>query len=98
VTAYEARDCSNICIFFRCSPFQVRSYAVSVLEKADDEELLCYLLQLVQALRYERSDHSRLASFLVQRGERAETRAVAASCKHSFLLLVRMIRLLVPSY
>lgn len=46
---------------------QVRAYAVSVLERADDEELRCYLLQLVQALRFERSDKSRLALFLVQR-------------------------------
>lgn len=46
---------------------EVRAYAVSVLERADDEELHCYLLQLVQALRFERSDKSRLALFLVQR-------------------------------
>lgn len=46
---------------------QVRAYAVSVLERADDEELQCYLLQLVQALRFERSDKSRLSHFLVQR-------------------------------
>ncbi|KAL6007020.1 hypothetical protein ACLOJK_032516 [Asimina triloba] len=46
---------------------EVRAYAVSVLERADDEELQCYLLQLVQALRFERSDKSRLAHFLVQR-------------------------------
>lgn len=50
-----------------CS-FQVRAYAVSVLERADDDELQCYLLQLVQALRFERSDKSRLSHFLVQRG------------------------------
>lgn len=48
-------------------PQQVRAYAVSVLERADDEELQCYLLQLVQALRFERSDKSRLSHFLVQR-------------------------------
>lgn len=54
---------------------QVRAYAVSVLERADDEELLCYLLQLVQALRFERSDKSRLSQFLVQR------------CKSYFLCL-----------
>ncbi|GER33568.1 phosphatidylinositol 3-kinase [Striga asiatica] len=48
-------------------PGQVRAYAVSVLERADDEELQCYLLQLVQALRFERSDKSRLSQFLVQR-------------------------------
>ncbi|XP_050206335.1 phosphatidylinositol 3-kinase, root isoform [Mercurialis annua] len=46
---------------------EVRAYAVSVLERADDEELQCYLLQLVQALRFERSDKSRLSQFLVHR-------------------------------
>ncbi|XP_010269374.1 PREDICTED: phosphatidylinositol 3-kinase, root isoform isoform X2 [Nelumbo nucifera] len=46
---------------------EVRAYAVSVLERADDDELQCYLLQLVQALRFERSDKSRLSHFLVQR-------------------------------
>ncbi|CAI9092938.1 OLC1v1028311C2 [Oldenlandia corymbosa var. corymbosa] len=46
---------------------EVRAYAVSVLERADDDELQCYLLQLVQALRFERSDKSRLSQFLVQR-------------------------------
>ncbi|KAH0467537.1 hypothetical protein IEQ34_002570 [Dendrobium chrysotoxum] len=46
---------------------EVRAYAVSVLGRADDEELHCYLLQLVQALRFERSDKSRLSVFLVQR-------------------------------
>ncbi|XP_072999990.1 phosphatidylinositol 3-kinase, root isoform [Typha latifolia] len=46
---------------------EVRAYAVTVLERADDEELQCYLLQLVQALRFERTDKSRLSLFLVQR-------------------------------
>uniref|UniRef100_A0A2P2KKP2 PIK helical domain-containing protein n=1 Tax=Rhizophora mucronata TaxID=61149 RepID=A0A2P2KKP2_RHIMU len=46
---------------------EVRAYAVNVLERADDEELQCYLLLLVQALRFERSDKSRLSQFLVQR-------------------------------
>eukprot|EP00850_Spirogloea_muscicola_P004644 SM000020S05994 [mRNA] locus=s20:381175:386922:+ [translate_table: standard] len=46
---------------------EVRAYAVSVLARAGDKELRCYLLQLVQALRYERSNTSRLASFLVSR-------------------------------
>lgn len=49
---------------------EVRGYAVSVLDRADDEELQCYLLQLVQALRFERSDKSRLSHFLVQRSLR----------------------------
>uniref|UniRef100_A0A251UN68 Putative phosphatidylinositol Kinase, Armadillo-type fold protein n=1 Tax=Helianthus annuus TaxID=4232 RepID=A0A251UN68_HELAN len=45
----------------------VSAHVVSVLERADDEELQCYLLQLVQAMRFERSDKSRLSQFLVQR-------------------------------
>ncbi|GAB4839778.1 hypothetical protein Ancab_020488 [Ancistrocladus abbreviatus] len=49
---------------------EVRAYAVSVLERAEDEELQCYLLQLVQALRFERSDRSCLSHFLVQRSLR----------------------------
>ncbi|KAJ5609624.1 Phosphatidylinositol 3-kinase [Penicillium herquei] len=55
---------------------EVRSYAVARLRKADDEELLLYLLQLVQALKYEESSfeqaddaarHSSLANFLITR-------------------------------
>ncbi|XP_057528744.1 phosphatidylinositol 3-kinase, root isoform isoform X2 [Amaranthus tricolor] len=49
---------------------EVRAYAVSVLERADDDELQCYLLQLVQALRFERSDRSCLSHFLVKRSLR----------------------------
>lgn len=54
----------------------VRSYAVDRLRKADDQELLLYLLQLVQGLKYEHisadADHestqdSSLARFLIQR-------------------------------
>ncbi|PYH48949.1 phosphatidylinositol 3-kinase VPS34 [Aspergillus saccharolyticus JOP 1030-1] len=54
----------------------VRSYAVERLRKADDEELLLYLLQLVQALKYEENPEgsaenaahdSSLANFLVAR-------------------------------
>ncbi|KAL4788684.1 kinase-like domain-containing protein [Aspergillus varians] len=54
----------------------VRSYAVERLHKADDDELLLYLLQLVQALKYEDSVHgdadmaahdSSLANFLITR-------------------------------
>lgn len=52
----------------------VRAYAVDRLRKADDEELLLYLLQLVQALKFE-PQHSReqdesdssLASLLIAR-------------------------------
>jgi hypothetical protein len=40
---------------------QVRGHAVATLQRHDDEELLYYLLQLVQALRYEQADLSRLA-------------------------------------
>ncbi|KAJ5573965.1 Phosphatidylinositol 3-kinase [Penicillium hispanicum] len=54
----------------------VRSYAVARLRKADDEELLLYLLQLVQALKYEENSEddaddaahdSSLANFLIAR-------------------------------
>lgn len=54
----------------------VRSYAVDRLRKADDYELLLYLLQLVQALKYEHIstevvegslEDSSLARFLIQR-------------------------------
>ncbi|PNP44833.1 hypothetical protein TGAMA5MH_03246 [Trichoderma gamsii] len=54
----------------------VRSYAVNRLRKADDDELLLYLLQLVQALKYEHMStdsneeniqDSPLAQFLIQR-------------------------------
>lgn len=54
----------------------VRTFAVERLRKADDNELLLYLLQLVQALKYEHispeSDHevaqdSSLARFLISR-------------------------------
>lgn len=54
---------------------EVRAYAVERLRKADDEELLLYLLQLVQALKFEppvtsRDEHepdSSLASFVIAR-------------------------------
>ena len=54
----------------------VRAYAVDRLRKADDEELLTYLLQLVQALKFEKislekdggtTQDSTLASFLISR-------------------------------
>jgi phosphatidylinositol 3-kinase len=48
----------------------VRGYAVERLKKADDDELLLYLLQLVQALKYEAAgdgDDSSLARFLINR-------------------------------
>ncbi|KAH7390258.1 kinase-like domain-containing protein [Cadophora sp. MPI-SDFR-AT-0126] len=54
----------------------VRAYAVDRLRKADDDELLLYLLQLVQALKFERispdsnkdaTQDSSLARFLISR-------------------------------
>lgn len=54
----------------------VRAYAVDRLRKSDDDELLLYLLQLVQALKFEPSPdsanreaikHSSLAKFLIER-------------------------------
>jgi phosphatidylinositol 3-kinase len=45
----------------------VRAFAVHQLEGAEDSELQCYLLQLVQALRYEPLCPSELSNFLVRR-------------------------------
>eukprot|EP01117_Protostelium_nocturnum_P005327 TRINITY_DN1939_c0_g1_i4.p1 TRINITY_DN1939_c0_g1~~TRINITY_DN1939_c0_g1_i4.p1 ORF type:complete len:705 (-),score=270.95 TRINITY_DN1939_c0_g1_i4:499-2613(-) len=46
----------------------VRDYAVERLEEASNEELLHYLLQLVQALRYDSEEHeSKLSGFLIAR-------------------------------
>ena len=50
----------------------VRAYAVDRLRKADDDELLTYLLQLVQALKFEKgpgssNQESPLADFLITR-------------------------------
>ncbi|KAF8753444.1 PI3 PI4-kinase family [Rhizoctonia solani] len=57
------------------SDSRVRSFAVKQLKRADDEELLLYLLQLVQALKFESPSSSStkdrasgLADFLVERG------------------------------
>lgn len=53
---------------------EVRTYAVNRLRKSDDDELLLYLLQLVQALKFESispdsdaTHDSSLARFLIQR-------------------------------
>eukprot|EP01132_Coremiostelium_polycephalum_P006787 gene6787-8421_t len=52
----------------------VRKYAVEILKKADDEELLYYLLQLVQATKYENFEvspiDSSLISFLIERSKK----------------------------
>ncbi|CEL55526.1 phosphatidylinositol 3-kinase [Rhizoctonia solani AG-1 IB] len=57
------------------SDSRVRSFAVKQLKRADDDELLLYLLQLVQALKFESPSSSStkdrasgLADFLVERG------------------------------
>ncbi|KAL3157710.1 hypothetical protein ABBQ32_012142 [Trebouxia sp. C0010 RCD-2024] len=61
---------------------QVRCHAVEVLQRTQDEELLYYLLQLVQALRYEATTHSRLSSFLISRATR---NTVMATLLHWYL-------------
>ena len=45
----------------------VRAYAVRQLTRADNDEISAYLLQLVQALRYETNYPSPLSSFLIER-------------------------------
>lgn len=49
----------------------VRQFAVSRLEKAEDIEIILYLLQLVQALRYE-PEESALCNFLVKKASENE--------------------------
>jgi hypothetical protein len=53
---------------------EVRTYAVSVLERAPDSEIQTYLLQLVQALRYEdrRHEGSSLITFLFHRAHQSD--------------------------
>jgi phosphatidylinositol 3-kinase len=49
----------------------VRTFGVSQLRRADDEELQLYLLQLVQAIKFERLEQrqeSSLVQFLIERG------------------------------
>ena len=46
---------------------EVRAYAVKQLARADNDEISAYLLQLVQALRYETNYPSPLSSFLIDR-------------------------------
>ncbi|EJD49671.1 phosphatidylinositol 3-kinase [Auricularia subglabra TFB-10046 SS5] len=75
---------------------RVRGYAVKQLRRADDEELLLYLLQLVQALKFESAasehrssravsyDDSGLADFMV---ERAVTNHVLGNRLHWYLMV-----------
>ena len=46
----------------------VREKAIRYLEEMQDGQLLQYLLQLVQCLKYEPDHNSALARFLIQRG------------------------------
>ena len=47
---------------------KIREYAVKCLEQFTDTDIMLYMLQLVQALKYELYDDSPLAQFLVRRG------------------------------
>ncbi len=82
LTARSMTPCNPACCFRHdgCMPgllpVQVRAHAVEVLKRTENEELLYYLLQLVQALRYEAADDSRLAAFLVQRAISDPTLAI----------------------
>ena len=46
----------------------VRAYAVHQIDKFNDSEVMLYMLQLVQALKYELYDDSELLRFLLKRG------------------------------
>ncbi|KAI9758755.1 MAG: nuclear protein [Chaenotheca gracillima] len=71
----------------------VRTYAVDRLRKADDDELLLYLLQLVQALKFEKispeatqdaTQDSSLARFLISR---ATSNSMLGNYLHWYLLV-----------
>ena len=71
----------------------VRAYAVDRLRESDDEELLLYLLQLVQALKFERissemnagsTQDSSLAKFLISR---ATTSLMLGNFLHWYLMV-----------
>ena len=71
----------------------VRAYAVDRLRKSDDEELLLYLLQLVQALKFEKispeatedtTQDSSLAKFLISR---ATTNFMLGNYLHWYLMV-----------
>ncbi|KAH0565539.1 hypothetical protein GP486_001072 [Trichoglossum hirsutum] len=71
----------------------VRAYAVERLKKSDDEELLLYLLQLVQALKFEKispettkdvAQDSSLANFLITR---ATSNAMLGNYLHWYLMV-----------
>jgi phosphatidylinositol 3-kinase len=68
---------------------EVRAYAVTRLRKADDDELLLYLLQLVQALKFDKPSEdprqdSSLAAFLVSR---ASENFVLGNYLHWYLMV-----------
>ncbi|KAI9308010.1 kinase-like domain-containing protein [Cunninghamella echinulata] len=66
----------------------VRSYAVNQLRKADDDDLLLYLLQLVQALKFEhfndKDTNSSLVQFLI---DRATQNPVLGNYFHWYLMV-----------
>ncbi|KAJ5071895.1 phosphatidylinositol 3-kinase catalytic subunit type 3 [Anaeramoeba ignava] len=45
----------------------IREFATNQMRKYDDDELLLYLLQIVQGMRYEKSEKSALVQFLIER-------------------------------
>uniref|UniRef100_A0A2I3MXF6 Phosphatidylinositol 4,5-bisphosphate 3-kinase catalytic subunit gamma isoform n=1 Tax=Papio anubis TaxID=9555 RepID=A0A2I3MXF6_PAPAN len=59
----------------------VRAIAVQKLESLEDDDVLHYLLQLVQAVKFEPYHDSALARFLLKRGLRIEKCKVMASKK-----------------
>ncbi|KAJ3257580.1 Phosphatidylinositol (PI) 3-kinase [Boothiomyces macroporosus] len=61
----------------------VRSFAVSQLERTSDDELQMYLLQLVQALKFEHSE-SPLTAFLI---ERSVLNSVLGNYFHWYLMV-----------
>jgi len=59
-----------ILLDYRFPDFNVRAYAVSLLNKLADGDLFNFLLQIVQALKYELYHDNPIARFLLQRAVR----------------------------
>ncbi|KAL7717795.1 Phosphatidylinositol 3-kinase catalytic subunit gamma [Entamoeba marina] len=59
---------------FRYPDPEIRAYALRCIDTMDDDQLVMYLPQLVQALKFELHHHSALATFLLRRALRNRRR------------------------
>ena len=65
-TPIDIADALELLSFLYSNP-GLRSYGVKQLSRADDDEFQYFLLQLVQALKFEKSYPSPLSNYLIKR-------------------------------